>query len=295
MLMCIMLSFSLLFLGTESIHAKETLVNVLFLHNCEDAMLLQSLVPSSKVLTYSPRKWGPCPLQDTSLDPLHYHVFGLLFCSRRCAALPFERAATTLRSPWPLAALLCKIHKNKITGWSLYQTQCLMSKFHFSKGTDHIFLSYTYELHISCETVCKQNLVFSVLIMGLFALHLCLISHWLARKSPSLRICSICSCLCIKVSTSEQLVSHYDTKSEIFIRRWISTGALAIPVMGLSQWKSVWTGKDLKHSRSNLFIFNGLHNLSVTVRRCDLIWDLTFVQTSVMLHLSLTTASSPLQ
>lgn len=73
--------------GTESISAKEM-----------DYVLLQCLLPCSEVLKDSPWKCGPSPLSDT-LDPLRYHVVGLLFCGGTCVDLLFGRGAATLRSP----------------------------------------------------------------------------------------------------------------------------------------------------------------------------------------------------
>lgn len=58
----------------------------------------------------SPRK---CVLLYDIAFPLHYHVFGLIFC----AALGFGIGAVTLRSPWPVVALIWKEHnqiRNKI-------------------------------------------------------------------------------------------------------------------------------------------------------------------------------------
>lgn len=94
----------------EHLHKRDA-VNVLFLHNWKEV----TLVPCSKVVKDSPRSCGPCPRYDTVLDPLHYHVFGLLLCGVPCVALCFGKAAATLRSPWPLVALLCETNKHTHT------------------------------------------------------------------------------------------------------------------------------------------------------------------------------------
>lgn len=54
--------------------------------------------------------------------PLHYHVSGVLVCSRACV-LYIGRGTATPRSPWPAVTLLCNTQKLNVL-----QIKCLISE-----------------------------------------------------------------------------------------------------------------------------------------------------------------------
>lgn len=69
-------------------------------------MLLQFLVGNTVLVHYMTQ----CTV---TVEPLHYHVSGLLVCRRPCV-LHFGGGAATLRSPGSAVTLLCKIYTKNI-------------------------------------------------------------------------------------------------------------------------------------------------------------------------------------